>query len=130
MATTPQPIGGGSAEGWTLKQIRKEIPLTDSAGNVLELAQRFAAEVGATTVEPLHVLAAIVFLPRNPARRALEAVGADMGRLESVRVGGGSARRQSPASSRAHWARTPVSIPWPGVQPIRSCGPRFRTTAH
>jgi Zn-dependent protease len=101
MATTPQPIGGGSAEGWTLKQIRKEIPLTDSAGNVLELAQRFAAEVGATTVEPLHVLAAIVFLPRNPARRALEAVGADMGRLESVRVGGGSA---VPAS----WKTTPI----------------------
>ena len=101
MATTPQPIGGGSAEGWTLKQISKEIPLTDSAGNVLELAQRFAAEVGATTVEPLHVLAAIVFLPRNPARRALEAVGADMGRLESVRVGGGSA---VPAS----WKTMPI----------------------
>ena len=101
MATTPQPIGGGSAEGWTLKQISKEIPLTDSARTVLELAQRFAAEVGATTVEPLHVLAAIVFLPRNPARRALEAVGADMGRLESVRVGGGSA---VPAS----WKTTPI----------------------
>src|SRR6202048_1984213 len=90
MATTPQPISGSSAEGWTLKQISKEIPLTDSARDVLELAQRFAAEVGAAAVEPLHVLSAIVFLPRNPARRALEAVGADMQRLESARVSGGS----------------------------------------
>jgi Zn-dependent protease len=89
MATTPQPINGSSAEGWTLKQISKEIPLTDSARDVLELAQRFAAEVGAAAVEPPHVLSAIVFLPRNPARRALEAVGADMQRLESVRVSGG-----------------------------------------
>ena len=90
MATTPQPISGSSAEGWTLKQISKEIPLTDSARDVLELAQRFAAEVGAAAVEPLYVLSAIVFLPRNPARRALEAVGADMQRLESARVSGGS----------------------------------------
>ena len=74
MASTPQPIGGGS-EGWTLKQITKEIPLTDSARDVLELAQRFAAQVGAAAVEPLHVLSAIVFLPRNPARRALDPVG-------------------------------------------------------
>jgi Zn-dependent protease len=95
MATTPQPVGGSSSEGWTLKQISKEIPLTDSARDVLELAQRFAAQAGATTVEPLHVLAAIVFLPRNPARRALEAVGADMQRLESARVGGGSAAPSS-----------------------------------
>ncbi len=78
MASTPQPIGGGSAEGWTLKQISKEIPLTDSARDVLELAQRFAAQVGAATVEPLHVLSGIVFLPRNPARRALEEMGADI----------------------------------------------------
>jgi len=84
-------MGGGSAEGWTLKQISKEIPLTDSARDVLELAQRFAAQVTAATVEPRHVLCAIVFLPRNPARRALEELGADMERLESVRVGGGSA---------------------------------------
>jgi Zn-dependent protease len=95
MASTPQPIGGGSAEGWTLKQISKEIPLTDSARDVLELAQRFAAQVGAATVEPLHVLAAIVFLPRNPARRALEEMGADMARLEALRVGGGSAAPSS-----------------------------------
>ena len=95
MATTPQPLGGGSAEGWTLKQISKEIPLTDSARDVLELAQRLAAEARAETVQPLHVLAAIVFLPRNPARRALEAVGADMERLESARVGGGGATPSS-----------------------------------
>jgi len=95
MASTPQPIGGGSAEGWTLKQISKEIPLTDSARDVLELAQRFAAQVGAATVEPLHVLSGIVFLPRNPARRALEEMGADMQRLEALRVGAGSAAHSS-----------------------------------
>ncbi len=95
MASTPQPIGGGSAEGWTLKQISKEIPLTDSARDVLELAQRFAAQVGAATVEPLHVLSGIVFLPRNPARRALEEMGADMQRLEALRVGAGSAAPSS-----------------------------------
>ncbi len=101
MASTPQPIGGGSAEGWTLKQISKEIPLTDSARDVLELAQRFAAQVGAATVEPLHVLCGIVLLPRNPARRALEAMGANMERLEALRVGAGSA---APSS----WKTVPI----------------------
>ena len=95
MASTPQPIGGGAAEGWTLKQISKEIPLTDSARDVIELGQRFAAQVGAPSVEPLHILSAIVFLPRNPARRALEALGADMKRLESVRLSGGGATASS-----------------------------------
>jgi Zn-dependent protease len=98
MATTPQPISGGSAEGWTLKQIGKEIPLTDSARDVLELAQRFAGEAGVTTVEPIHVLAAIVFLPRNPARRALEALGANIEMLETVRVSAGGA---VPSSSKS-----------------------------
>ena len=100
MASTPQPIGGGS-EGWTLKQISKEIPLTDSARDVLELAQRFAAQVGTATVEPLHVLCGIVFLPRNPARRALEAMGANMERLEALRVGAVSA---APSS----WKTVPI----------------------
>src|SRR5439155_1177564 len=80
-----------ATEGWTLKQIGKEIPLTDSARDVLELAQRFAAQGGAATVEPVHVLCGIVFQPRNPARRALEAMGADMAQLEALRVAGGGA---------------------------------------
>src|SRR5437870_9948992 len=101
MAITPQPISGNSAEGWSLKQISKEIPLSDSARDVLELAQRFAAEVGATTVEPVHVLGGIVFQPRNPARRALEPMGAAMKQLESLRVPGVSA----PSSS---WKTTPI----------------------
>src|SRR5256714_15350912 len=95
MATTPQPLGGGATEGWTLKQIGKEIPLSDSARDVLELAQRFAAEVGATTVEPVHVLGGIVFQPRNPARRALVAMGADMKQLEALRGAGVSAPSSS-----------------------------------
>jgi Zn-dependent protease len=97
MATTPQPINGSSAEGWTLKQISKEIPLTDSARDVLQLAQRFAAQVGAATVEPVHVLCGIVFLPRNPARRALEAMGANIEQLETLRVGAADA---APSSSK------------------------------
>ena len=88
MASTPQPMGGGSTEVWTLKQISKEIPVTDSTRDVLEMAQRFAAQLGATTVEPVHVLCGIVFQPRNPARRALEAMGADMTQLEALRGGG------------------------------------------
>jgi Zn-dependent protease len=95
MATTPRPIGGSATEGWTLKQISKEVPLTDSARDVIELAQRFAAHGGAPAVEPLHVLSAIVALPRNPARRALEALGADINRLESVRLNGGIAPTSS-----------------------------------
>src|SRR5438309_9939768 len=90
MATTPQPVSGGASEGWTLKQIGKDIPLTDSAEDVLELAQRFAAQGGAATVEPVHVLCGIVFQPKNPARRAIEAMGADMKQLESLRVGAGT----------------------------------------
>jgi len=101
MATTPQPVSGGASEGWTLKQIGKDIPLTDSADDVLELAQRFAAQGGAATVEPVHVLCGIVFQPRNPARRALEAMGADMKQLESLRVAG----RGAEASS---WKTTPI----------------------
>jgi len=101
MASTPQPMGGGATEGWTLKQIGKEIPLTDSARDVLELAQRFAAQGGAATVEPVHVLCGIVFQPRNPARRALEAMGADMAQLEALRVAGGSA---------APWSRKAMPI--------------------
>lgn len=101
MATTPQPIGGSAANGWTLQQIGKEIPLTDSSKEVLQLAQRFAADAGAPAVEPLHVLAAIVFLPRNPARRALEELGADIHRLESART---TASTVTPSS----WKTMPV----------------------
>ena len=101
MATTPQPTGGSAADGWTLQQIGKEIPLTDSSREVLQLAQRFAAEAGEPAVEPLHVLSAIVFLPRDPARRALEELGADINKLESVRLSGGTA----PVSS---WKSVPI----------------------
>lgn len=101
MATTPQPIGGSAANGWTLQQIGKEIPLTDSSREVLQLAQRFAAEAGAPAVEPLQVLSAIVFLPRNPARRALEELGADIHRLESMRM---TASTATPSS----WKAVPI----------------------
>src|SRR5439155_9336851 len=59
MATTPQPMGGGATEGWTLKQMGKEVPRTDPARKLLELAQRPAAQVGSATVEPGPVPAGI-----------------------------------------------------------------------
>jgi len=55
---------------------------------VLELAQRFAAQVGSPAVEPIHVLCAIVFLPRVPARRALVELGAKIDQLERLRPRG------------------------------------------
>src|SRR5260370_5316014 len=56
---------------------------------------RFAEKVGRARVELLHVFGGIVFLPRNPARRALEAMGANMERLEALRVGAVSAAPSS-----------------------------------
>jgi Zn-dependent protease len=77
-----RPDGGSAAEGWTLKQITNDIPLTASAREVMELAQRLATSSGATRTEPTHVLAAIVLSPRNPAHKAL--VGLNVN-LESLR---------------------------------------------
>jgi hypothetical protein len=68
---------------------------------VLELAQRFAAQVGSPTVEPVQVLCGLVFSPRNPARRALEAMGANIEQLETLRVGAGNA---TPSS----WKTVPI----------------------
>jgi Zn-dependent protease len=82
VATSPQPLGGSAAEGWTLKQISNDIPLTASAREVIELAQRLATASGATRTEPTHVLAAIVLSPRNPAHKALVALNVN---LESLR---------------------------------------------
>jgi Zn-dependent protease len=77
-----RPDGGSAAEGWTLKQITNDIPLTASAREVMELAQRLATSSGATRTEPTHVLAAIVLSPRNPTHKAL--VGLNVN-LESLR---------------------------------------------
>src|SRR5205807_6788231 len=87
LSTSP-PAGGTAAEGWTLNQIARDIPLTSSALEVLEHAQRFAAQVGSPAVEPIHVLCAIVFLPRVPARRALVELGAKIDQLERLRPQG------------------------------------------
>jgi len=78
VATSPQPSGGNAAEGWTLKQIANDIPLTPSAREAIELAQRLATTSGAARTEPLHVLAAIVLSPRNPAHKAMVALNVDM----------------------------------------------------
>jgi len=83
VATSPQPSGGSAAEGWTLKQLANDIPLTASAREVIELAQRLATAGGAARAEPTHVLAAIVFSPRNPANKAMVALNVN---LESLRT--------------------------------------------
>jgi Zn-dependent protease len=67
-----------------LKQIVQEIPLSDSARQVVELAQRLATARGSATTEPIQVLAAIVNLPRNPAHRALAELNIDVDRLRQV----------------------------------------------
>ena len=82
MATSPQPVGGSAAEGWTLKQIANDIPLTASAREIIELAQRLATLSGAARTEPTHVLAAIVLSPRSPAYKALATLDVN---LESLR---------------------------------------------
>ena len=84
MATSPQPLGGSAAEGWTLKQIADDIPLTASAREVIELAQRLATSGGAPRTEPTHVLAAIVLSPRNPAHNALVALNVNLESLRSA----------------------------------------------
>ena len=59
------------------------------------MGQRFAAQAGAERVEPQHLLAAIVVLPRNPAHRALRELGANLEQLEDVVVPGGGATTPS-----------------------------------
>jgi Zn-dependent protease len=84
VATSPQPIGGSAAEGWTLKQLANDIPLTSSAREIIELAQRLATLSGATRTEPTHVLAAIVLSPRNPAYKALATLDVNLESLRSA----------------------------------------------
>jgi len=83
MATTPQPSSGNAAEGWTLKQIAQDINFTTSAREVLEQAQRLATISGAPRTEPVHVLGAIVQLPRNPAYQALVALHINLDSLRN-----------------------------------------------
>ena len=84
MATSSQSVGGSAAEGWTLKQIANDIPLTASAREVIEVAQRLATAGGATRTEPTHVLAAIVLSPRNPAHKALVGLNVNLESLRSA----------------------------------------------
>jgi len=84
MATSPQPAGGNAAEGWTLKQMANDIPLTASAREAIELGQRLATTSGAARTEPFHVLAAIVLSPRNPAHKAMVALKVDLAALRNA----------------------------------------------
>jgi Zn-dependent protease len=94
-STKPQPTSGSAADGWTLKQLTQDIPLTPSAREVVELAQRLATRNGASRTEPIHLLGAILLLPRNPAQRALAALNTN---LESLRDLTGQADPTSPAA--------------------------------
>jgi Zn-dependent protease len=84
VATSPQPSGGNAAEGWTLKQLANDIPLTVSAREIIELAQRLATASGVARTEPTHVLAAIVLSPRNPAYKAMVALNVNLESLRSA----------------------------------------------
>jgi len=84
VATSPQPAGGSAAEGWTLKQLANDIPLTASAREIIELAQRLATLSGAVRTEPTHVLAAIVLSRRNPAYKALATLDVNLESLRSA----------------------------------------------
>ena len=84
MATSPQPAGGSAAEGWTLKQLANDIPLTASAREIIELAQRLATLSGAARTEPTHVLAAIVLSRRNTAYKALATLDVNLESLRSA----------------------------------------------
>ncbi|HVH66161.1 MAG TPA: Clp protease N-terminal domain-containing protein, partial [Candidatus Acidoferrum sp.] len=83
MATiTPEPSNeAAAASGWTLKQISHDIPFTASGRDVVELAQRIGALKAAPRAEPLHLLAAIVLLTRNPAHRALVSLNVNLDML-------------------------------------------------
>jgi Zn-dependent protease len=56
---------------------------------VIELAQRLATARSSSTTEPIHLLAAIVHLPRNPAHRALAELNISLDRLrQAPEIGG------------------------------------------
>jgi len=71
------------------------------------MAQRFAAQAGAAQVEPQHVLAAIVSLPRSPANRALSELGVNIKQLEAITIPAGgastSAQRTVPFGSATRY---------------------------
>src|SRR5207302_9379586 len=96
--SSSQPSAGPAAEGWSLNQIARDIPLTPSARDVLETGQRVAAQAGAARVEPQHLLAAIAVLRRNPAHRALSELGADLEQLEEVTRAAGRPAAASPST--------------------------------
>lgn len=101
MATiTPQPGNQPTASsGWTLKQITHDIPFTSSGREVVELAQRVASLKSAAQTEPLHLLGAIVLLPRNAAHRALVNLNVDVdGLRRSTDVAGIDVSRSAPSA--------------------------------
>jgi Zn-dependent protease len=99
VATSPQPSGGSAADGWSLKQIAGDIPLTASARELVETAQRLATLAGATRTEPVHVLGAVILSPRNPAHKAMATLNVNLESLRTASEWGGldPARAAAPA---------------------------------
>jgi Zn-dependent protease len=81
LSATPDPSSGGTAQGWSLKELAHDIPLNDSAREIVELAQRLAGASGSARTEPIHLLWAITLLPKNPAGRALVSLKANVDQL-------------------------------------------------
>lgn len=102
MATiTPEPTNQSTtSSGWTLKQITHDIPFTSSGREVVEDGQRIASLKGAPRTEPIHLLAAIVLLPKNAAHRALVNLKVNVDRLrDSADLTGVDASRAAPPAS-------------------------------
>ena len=62
------------------------------------MAQRLAVQANSAQVEPQHVLAAIVMLPRNPAHRALSELAVNIEQLETAAVPAGTVPTSSKQS--------------------------------
>src|SRR5207237_1917132 len=58
LSATPVPSSGGTAQGWSLKQLAQDIPLADAARDGVELAHRLAGSTGREAEEPTHALQA------------------------------------------------------------------------
>ncbi len=75
-------------DGWTLKELGRELPLTRSGREAVDHAQVTAARAGAARVEPEHLLLGVLSLKNGLAARALQALGKDPDRLGwSTRLG-------------------------------------------
>jgi Zn-dependent protease len=62
-------------DGWSLKELSRDVPLTRSGRQVVEQAQLIASRAGAHRVEPDHLLDGVLSLKGGLVVRALHALG-------------------------------------------------------